>query len=162
MEVMMEVVQIVITALLAGWLTIGVRDNILHPEINEQYTAEVLSMARLERDYPDEFARMSQRALTNRVTQRLLFRLIVITEALVAGALWIGVVGLLMGLAETGSAEVGQMIAVGAALGFTTLWGMFLIVGNYFCYWFCHVEAQATHFFMLLWGLATLIVLLLP
>ena len=52
------------------------------------------------------------------------------------------------------------MIALFGATAFVAIWSGFLVVGNYFSYWFCHEGAQNTHYQMTLWGLATAILLI--
>jgi hypothetical protein len=52
-----------------------------------------------------------------------------------------------------------QAAGLVAAMVFTATWGGFLIVGNHFCYWYARDSGQATHFQMLLWGMATTILL---
>ncbi|MEO0380325.1 MAG: DUF2165 domain-containing protein [Pseudomonadota bacterium] len=160
MESTILAAQALSTGLIAAWLTLGVRDNILHPSVNETYTAEVLEMARMKTDYPDEFATVAHRAITDRALQRFAFRLVVWAELLATIVLWIGVVALLMGIAGTGDVTTGRSIALIGAMMFTAVWAGFLIVGNHFCYWFCHEGAQNTHYQMTLWGLGTVIVLM--
>ena len=153
--------QALATSLLASWLTLGVRDNILHPSVNETYTAEVLAMTRMKDAYPEEFGHVAHRAITSRALQRFAFRLIVGAELVATLVLWAGVIGLIMGLAGTGSVETGRAIAMAGAMLFTAIWAGFLIVGNHFCYWFCHEGAQNTHYQMTLWGVGTMILLAL-
>lgn len=147
------------TGLIGAWLTLGVRDNILHPAVNETYTAEVMAMTRMQAEYPDEFTHVAHRAVTNRRVQQWAFRLVVAAELVAALLLWAGVVALLMALAGTGTAVTGRSIAMAGAMLFTAVWAGFLIVGNHFCYWFCHDGAQNTHYQMTLWGLGTMILL---
>ena len=63
-----------------------------------------------------------------------------------------------LGLAEP---ETGRAVAMVGALCFTAIWAGFLVVGNYFCYWYCHEAGQNTHFQMTLWGMANMIFLTL-
>ncbi|MEO9573136.1 MAG: DUF2165 domain-containing protein [Tateyamaria sp.] len=160
METTILAAQALATSLIAAWLTLGVRDNILHPSVNETYTAEVMEMTRLKAEYPDAYAPLAHRPVTDRRLQHLAFRLVVGIELLAAIVLWIGTVALLMSIAGTGSVETGRSIALVGAMLFTAVWAGFLIVGNHFCYWFCHEGAQNTHYQMTLWGLGTLIVLM--
>ena len=161
METTVLAAQTLCTSLIAAWLTMGVRDNILHPAVNETYTAEVMEMARLRAEYPEAYAAIAHRAITDRRLQRLAFHLVVAAECLAALVLWIGVVALLMSLAGMGSADTGRSIAMIGTMLFTGVWAGFLIVGNHFCYWFCHEGAQNTHYQMTLWGIGTLILLAL-
>lgn len=158
MGVKMDLYHFISAALLAlpaAWLTIGVWENIRHPVMNETYTAEVLSMARLKHDYPQLFNQIGTRAIQNRGIQRLAFYAIVGAELGISLALWAGAGAHIfvpdMALTDT----LGKL----AILGFCSLWGSFLVVGNYFAYWMCHDIAQNTHFQMLFWGLGILIFL---
>lgn len=160
METTILAAQALATSLIGAWLTLGVRDNILHPSVNETYTAEVMEMTRMRAEYPDVFATVAHRAITHRGLQRCAFRLVVGAEFLATIVLWIGVVALLMGIAGIGDAKTGRSIALIGAAMFTAVWAGFLIVGNHFCYWFCHEGAQNTHYQMTLWGLGTMIVLM--
>ncbi|MEL6889123.1 MAG: DUF2165 family protein, partial [Pseudomonadota bacterium] len=66
---------------------------------------------------------------------------------------------LLMALMGTGTVAGGRSIAMIGAMAFTAVWAGFLIVGNHFCYWFCHEGAQNTHYQMTLWGVGTMVLL---
>lgn len=151
--------QTVSLALPAAWLTLGVRDNILHPSVNETYTAQVFTMERMAADFPEEYTRVAHRSITNRKTQRGAFYLVVLAEAVTTIVLWIGVACLVAALLGRASLETVLPVAQIGALMFTTIWGMFTVVGNHFSYWFCHEGAQNTHFQLTLWGMANLIFL---
>ncbi|WP_298920382.1 DUF2165 family protein [uncultured Roseobacter sp.] len=159
MEATLLLAQAVATGLIALWLTLGLKDNFLHPSVNEKYTAEVLAMTRMRAQYPEEFKAVAHRAITNRQTQQFAFRCVLVAEFVTCILLWLGVLGLLIGIRNPDAFEAGRIIAMLGALSFTTIWAGFLIVGNHFCYWFCHEGAQNTHFQMTLWGLATLILI---
>lgn len=149
--------QTVCVTFLALWLTSGAWDNLRYPDVNETFTAEVMEMARLRADYPDAFAMMAHRRVTNRTLQKAAFRLVLMWELLSTFALWGSVIMLAMALFGVHEVEAARDVSMIAVLMFTTTWAMFLIVGNHFCYWFGHEGAQNTHFQMTLWGLATLI-----
>lgn len=155
-ETVFLLLQVLSLGALAAWLSIGVWDNIRHPEINEGLTADVLSMGRMSQEYPEEHALMAHRAITSRATQKRLFRLIVAAEALTLLCLW-GATFMLLAL---GATETARALALIAVMMFCAIWAGFLIAGNYFCYWFCHEGSQATHFYMLFWGLGTILILL--
>ncbi len=154
-------VQGLATALIAAWLTLGVRDNILYPSANETYTAEVMSMVRMKEEFPGEYAHVAHRAITDRRVQLFAFRLVVVAELVATVLLWIGVIAVLMAFVGTGSVETAKTLCLIGAIAFTAVWGGFLVVGNHFCYWFCHEGAQNTHYQMTLWGLATTILIAL-
>lgn len=161
MDQMLIAAQALATGLVASWLTLGVRDNILHPSVNETYTAEVMEMSRMKAEYPAEFAHVAHRAVTNRKLQQLAFRIVVAAELVATLVLWAGVIGLIMGLVGTGAVDTGRAVALAGAMLFTAVWAGFLIVGNHFCYWFCHEGAQNTHYQMTLWGVGTMILVAL-
>lgn len=159
MEQIVLLAQIGSLSFIASWLTLGVRDNILHPAVNEVYTAQVMEMTRLREEFPEEYAQVAHRAVSDRQVQRLAFRAVVAAELLATLILWAGVVALCMALVGTGTVETGKSIALLGALLFTAIWAGFLIVGNHFSYWFCHEGAQNTHYQMTLWGLGNMIFL---
>ena len=159
MDSALLVAQIIATCSLASWLTLGVRDNLLHPSVNETYTAEVMNMTRMRLEYPAEFAQVAHRAIADRRIQLIAFRLVIGAELLTTLLLWLGTIALLLGLAGAAKTETAQMLALYGASAFVAIWSAFLIVGNHFCYWLCHEGAQNTHFQMTLWGLATVILL---
>lgn len=156
---MILLAQTVSLALPALWLALGMRDNILHPSVNETFTAQVMTLDRMKTDFPEQYARLAHRAVPQRSRQRAAFRLAILGEGLALILLWTGVV--LMGLALFGSVPVSsaRSVAILGALTFTCVWAGFLIVGEHFAYWFCHDGAQNTHFQMVLWGLGNMIFL---
>jgi predicted small integral membrane protein len=147
------VCQALAVSFLAAWLTIGVYENIRHPVLNRTYTSEVLDLARLRNTYPEIYAKIAYRRISNKTLQHIAFVVIVIGELVATLLLWAGAISLFLG---TENAHVMAMLGV---MSFTTVWASFLIAGNWFCYWFCHEAAQNTHYQMVLWGLATLILL---
>lgn len=159
METTLIAAQALTTGLIAAWLTLGVRDNILHPSVNETYTAEVMDMTRMRQEYPEVFAHVAHRAIADRRTHQLAFRLVVIVEVVATLVLWCGVVALLMAIVGTGTVDTARVVAMVGAMLFTTVWAGFLIIGNHFSYWFCHEGAQSTHYQMTLWGVGTMILL---
>ncbi|WP_300033556.1 DUF2165 domain-containing protein [uncultured Roseobacter sp.] len=159
METALILAQTVATGLIAAWLTLGLRDNILHPSMNETYTAEVLSMARMKEAWPEDYKTVSYRAITDRSLQKLAFRLVVIAEAIACAILWAGVVLLILSLAGLVMSDTGRTVALLGATAFTAVWGGFLVVGNHFYYWYCHEGAQNTHYQMTLWGMGTMILI---
>lgn len=144
----------------ALWLTIGVLDNLRHPRINEEVTAAVLSMSRMAVEYPEAYAQVSHRRIKSRALQQFVFRLAVVWEALATLALWLAFGWLVAALTGSADREGARAAAILAVLLFTSIWAMFLIIGNYFSYWLCHEGAQHTHYQMLLWGLATVLLLM--
>lgn len=158
-ETVVLIAQTVSVAAIAFWLATGVYDNIRYPLNNELFTAQVLSFERMRHDFPEEFARVAHRAIERRSAQLWAFRIAVLAELAACLVLIAGTVALLMALAGTGDIDTGRAVALLGATMFTAIWAGFLIVGNYFCYWFCHEGAQNTHYQMTLWGLGTMIFL---
>ncbi len=147
-------------AFTAAWLTVGALENLLHPFLNETYTAQVMDMERMREEYPEAYEHVAYRRLTNPGLRKLLFRVIVAWELLSTAGLWAGTIALggsVLGLVGTGTAIMLGLI--GTAL-FCSVWAGFLIAGNYFCYWFGHEGGQNTHFQMLHWGLANTVILI--
>ena len=153
------VAQAAMVLLLAMWITVAVRDNIIHADVNRDLVIQVLSMSTLKEEYPDIYESHAARSLTNPRLHRTFFGLIVLGELTAAALLWIGF-GLLalacLGVVET---QLAMNAALIGAMVFTVVWGGFLIGGNYWCYWMCHEGAQNTHFNLALLGLGTMIFL---
>lgn len=157
METALLISQTGLTAILAAWLFLGVRDNILYPVLNLTFTAEVMQLTRMRDAFPDHYAMVAHRRVTNAKWHRAVFRLIVWSEivvclVLVAAVIWMSFA--CIGLADAQSARTAAMIG---AFGFTSIWSAFLIGGNHFAYWYCHEGAQNTHFQMSIWGVGTMI-----
>ncbi|MEM1350767.1 MAG: DUF2165 domain-containing protein [Pseudomonadota bacterium] len=159
MDAAILIAQIICLAGLAGWLSFGVRDNILHPTLNETYTTEVMEMTRLKEEYPEVYAEVSHRAITDPKLQRVAFRLVVAAELAATILLWLGTAALVLALFGAVSSEVARSLGLYGATAFLAIWSAFLVFGNHFNYWFCHEGAQNTHYQMTLWGLGTLILL---
>jgi predicted small integral membrane protein len=143
----------------AAWLSTGVWDNYFYPQNNETYTAQVMSLERMRDAYPTEYARVAHRAIHDRRLQMLAFRVVLLAEVVATLLLWSGIVALILSLAGAVAHDTARALALLGAMAFTCVWAGFLVVGNYFCYWFCHEEGQNTHYQMTLWGLATMIFL---
>lgn len=157
----MSLLALAIMAALPGlWMVTGVADNWRVPELNRATVERVMRLELMERDYPDDFARVAHRRVESRAVINTAFRLIVVIETL-AAILLVGGAGLLA-LAALGVAEpaLARSVALAGALVFTAVWGGFLIGGNYFCYYYCHYEGQFTHFLLAIWGSITVAVLM--
>ena len=159
METVLLFAQMIATGALAGWLTLGVRDNILHPSINETYTAEVMDMTRMRSEYPEVYEQVSHRAVSDRKLQQFAFRAVIAMELCASILLWIGVLFLFLSIFGAVRPDTARVVAILGATAFLAVWTGMLIVGNYFCYWLCHDGAQNTHYQMALWGIGTLIFL---
>lgn len=159
LDLVILLAQITLISGIAAWLSTGVWDNIRHPSNNEDFTAEVMEMRRMRAAYPDAFARVAHRAITRRSLQRMAFRLVVLAELAAALILWTGAMLLIASAFGFSDPDTARAIALLGATLFTAVWMGFLIVGNYFCYWFCHEWAQNTHYQMTFWGMGTMIFL---
>ncbi|MGA9410565.1 MAG: DUF2165 family protein [Roseobacter sp.] len=159
MEAALLLTQLVATGVLSCWLTVGVRDNLLHPLMNETYTAQVMEMIRLRLEYPVEYEQIAHREITDRRIQTLAFRGIVAAEIIATLLLWMGTLALLMAVIGATPLDTAQPLAIYGATAIVAIWAGFLIVGNHFSYWLGHEGAQNTHFQMTLWGVSTLILL---
>ncbi len=159
METMIAVAQTCLTAYLGAWLLLGVRDNIAHPSMNGMFTAEVLDLARLREAYPEAYALIERRRITSPMLQRAAFVFIVCCEVLTCVLLWGAALWMALALFGLADLERARIAALAGALGFTSIWSGFLIVGNHFAYWYCHEWAQNTHFQMVLWGIGTMVFL---
>ncbi|MBC6407615.1 MAG: DUF2165 domain-containing protein [Rhodobacteraceae bacterium] len=158
-ETVLLLAQLTAVTAIAGWLSTGAWDNLVHPDNNELYTSQVMAMDRMKEEYPVEYARVAHRAITDRTIQKLAFRLVVAAEVGATIVLWIGTLALLGALIGVTAVETARALALLGGLMFTAVWAGFLIVGNYFCYWFSHAESQNTHYQMTLWGLVNMILL---
>lgn len=158
-DVMLLFAQAVLTACLMGWMLSGVLDNWRHPLLNENAVAMVMRFELMEADYPEDFAHVKHRKVENPKVIRAMFILLVLWESVAALFLSVGTVSLVLALFGVAEVEMARTLATLGALAFTANWAGFLIGGNYFCYWYCHFPAQATHMMLALWG--TLVVILL-
>ena len=159
LDLVLPLAQFALVLFLALWLTIGAFENVVHPTLNETFTSQVLDMTHMREQFPEAYAAVAYRRVASPGLRRFLFRFIVTWEVTATVALWIGTVT--VGLAMLGqmSPDVARGWAILGVLLFTTTWAGFLVAGNWFCYWFCHEGAQNTHYQMTLWGLATMIFL---
>jgi len=147
---------------MAGWMLTGLWDNIAHPRINADLVDEVLTLARLRTDYPDAYERLKHRAINAPGLRRAIFGAAVTLEACAALGLLAGSLLLLLAMFGAIAPELARSVALIGTVLFSSVWAGFVIMGNYFCYWCGHEGAQNTHFQLLLCGLGTLILLILP
>ncbi|MFY0311813.1 DUF2165 domain-containing protein [Leisingera sp. D0M16] len=151
--------QAVSVAFMAAWLTIGALENLLHPFLNETYTAEVMDMTRMREEYPEAYRFVAYRRVTSSRLRRGLFRCIVVWEIAATAALWAGSAALAMSAAGRLPQDTAIALGLAGTLMFTATWCGFLIAGNWFCYWFGHEGGQNTHFQMTLWGMLNAVLL---
>ncbi|MEO0426285.1 MAG: DUF2165 family protein [Pseudomonadota bacterium] len=159
METSLIVGQTVFVWLIALWILLGALENIRNPKVNRDSVAEVMDMSRMAAVYPAMHAVFSRNKVTDPRLHALAFRVIVWGEAivaaiLVAAAIWL--TAACMGVAEIEGAKV---LAAWGAIGFTLVWGLFLVGGQWFHYWCGYESAQATHFAAAIWGMVTFAIL---
>ncbi len=158
-EIMLLITQTASVFMLASWLSIGLFENIFFPEFNRRFTNEVLELTRISKEYPEVYALVKYRRITNQAVQNAIFWAIVFWQFVAVAVLWAGTISLLLAVFNLFEIEKALAIGLLGTLLFTMTWAGFLIVGNWFCYWFCHGEGQNTHFQMTLWGTATSILM---
>ncbi len=151
-DIALPIAQTVLTFCLGGWMVSGVFNNWMFPRLNEAAVAMVMNFELMELTYPDDFAVVQHRKITNPKAVRAVFYLMVSSETVTALLLTAG--GLLMALSLFGlvPSETARLLALLGALAFTINWTGFLIGGEYFCYWYCHFGSQATHMMLAIWG----------
>ena len=148
--------QSAVVAIEAAWLTVAVFDNIRYPRLNERGFARVLGMELVKQQDPDVYADVSDRRVDNPRMEKVLFRMLVAAEVIVSILLWLGALALLLaafGLFDDGAANTLAHIGV---LGFIAIWASLLIGGQWFWYRIGLAAAQQAHFFLTIWGIATL------
>ncbi|MEQ9259774.1 MAG: DUF2165 family protein [Roseovarius sp.] len=160
LETVFMLVLIVNVGALAAWLSVGAFENVVHPYLNETYTGEVMDMLRMREDYPDAYRHVAYRRVRSPRVRKLLFRFIVAWEVTATLLLWAGTACLVMAALGTLAIDTALAMAMLGVLAFTATWCGFLVVGNWFCYWFGHEGGQNTHFQMTLWGLANMLMLM--
>ncbi|MDX1742695.1 MAG: DUF2165 family protein [Ruegeria sp.] len=142
---------------MAAWLTVGVLENLIHPFLNETYTAQVMDMERMREEYPEAYVHVAYRRVSSPKIRKQLFSVIVAWELLAVAGLWLGAGGMAGATAGLLGVSVALSLGLLGAALFCATWAGFLIAGNYFCYWFGHEGGQNTHFQMLHWGMANCI-----
>ena len=149
---MILIAEALMTGLVGLWMVTGAFDNWRFPDLNRAAVATVLRMDRMAEQYPEEFAQVAHRRLTDDRAIRFLFRMVVLWETIAALLLCLGALLLAFaGLVGT-DPDPARTIALAGAMAFTATWAGFLIGGNYFCYYYCHFEGQFTHFLLVIWG----------
>ena len=150
--------QAVLVALQAAWLTLGAYSNLRWPRTNKPYVDDVVTME-LTKENPEIYEDHKHRAVYDPRLIGFMFRAVAVSEATVAAFLWIAAGCLLLAALGAMAADLARLIALLAVLAFTAIWGSFLVGGQWFHYWVSEQSPQNTHFFMLLWGIGTLIFL---
>lgn len=159
METLELVGQTLLVALLAGWLLLGVVENIRFPEVNRSLVRAVLNMERIREEQPEIYELCKGNRITSDAVHRTLFAAIVVAECIAVAVLLWGTAAL--ALAVVGAADPGfaRLVAGWGTVLFTAIWGAFLVGGQWVHYWAAWKDTQSTHYFMTLWGIATFIAL---
>jgi len=157
-ETVLLLAQALLVALQAAWLTLGAYSNLRWPRTNKDSVTNVVSME-LTKERPEVYEDHKHRAVTDPKSIGFLFYSVGLIEAAVAGLLWVAAGALLLAAPGMLAVDSARALALLAVLAFTAIWGAFLVGGQWFHYWVSEQSPQTTHFFMLLWGIATLIFL---
>lgn len=153
------VIKALVCALPGAWLALGVLDNLRYPDINRSEVARVLRLEALD-EWPEVRARVGHRRIENATVIRAAFVLIVLAELSASCLLLAGAIGLAGHGFGTWSLAPALTVAQGGALAFTCVWAGMLIGGQWFYYWYGEF-GQQTHFLAALWGLGTLVILMI-
>ena len=150
--------QIAALTFQALWLSIAAYSNWRYPRTNRDSVIKVLTMELTKEDagiYEDHRHRkIEDLSLMHRV-----FVVVCAVETLVAAALWASAVLMGLVLLDAATPAFAKAVAILSVTAFTSIWAAFLVGGQWFHYWVSAESPQGTHFSMLLWGLATLILL---
>ncbi len=157
-EIVLLLAQSLLVALQAAWLTLGAYSNLRWPRTNKDSVTNVVTME-LTKERPEVYEDHKHRAVTDPKSIGFLFYGVGVIEAAVSVFLWFAAGALLLAIPNMFDVETARALAIVAVAAFTAIWGAFLIGGQWFHYWVSEQSPQSTHFFMLLWGIATLIFL---
>jgi predicted small integral membrane protein len=146
--------QAAMVGLLAGWIALGAIENIRAPDVNRVFVGEVMAMTRV-RQNPDVWRLVRGNRVEDPRLHRLAFAVIVAVEGVVTILLSAGFVALTLAAFGAVAAETARVWAAAGVIGWTGIWGCFLLGGNWFHYWIGSEWAQNTHFLMTVWGVAT-------
>lgn len=154
----MLVIQALMVAAQAAWLSLAAYSNLRYPRTNRDYVVQVMTME-LTKEDPNIYEDHKHRRLTSRPLMNGLFAMVAVAEALIALALWLSSALLLASLCGFVTAEVARTAALLSVASFTAIWAAFLVGGQWFHYWVSSISPQNTHFSMLFWGLFLLLLL---
>ena len=154
-------VQSIAVLLLGGWMLTGALDNLLNPRLNGEFVAMVLKLERLQELYPDLYEQFKYRRVERSSVQWLFFGAIVLTECSACLLLLLGSGLMFHAWLTVSDPALAKSIALVGTLVFVSVWAGMIVFGNWFLYWMSHEWAQNSHFQLLLWGLGTMILLLI-
>jgi predicted small integral membrane protein len=161
-EPLAAAVLLVEAAMVAGlgvWMAVAVYDNWVHAALNRAGVAMVMGLEIMARDFPEEFAVVAHRRVTDPRLVDLAFQAIRITETLAAGALLVSALALAGAALGMVAPLAATVLAVLSVAFFCLIWAGFIIGGNYFHYYYCHQWGQSNHFMFMYWGLFVLVLL---
>ena len=147
--------QSAIVAFQGAWLTVAVQDNIRNPRLNERGFATVLGMDLVKQD-EEVYRAVANRQIKNPKVEKAFFLALVAAEVAVSALLWIAALALLLAALGFVSASGAREWATLAVLGFVAIWASLLIGGQWFWYRIGMLPAMQAHFFLVIWGTATL------
>lgn len=159
METLILLGQALLVGLLGGWLAIGAVENVRAPSVNRDLVAAVLSMTRVRDERPEIYEAVKGNRIESPAVHRALYVGIVAVEFVVAAVLLAGTALLLLAAFGLAAAETARIVAVSGTLGFTAIWGAFLVGGQWVHYWAAWKDSQFTHYFMTIWGAVTFVAL---
>lgn len=159
METVVLAGQCVLVGLLAGWLALGAIENIRRPWVNRDSVSDVLAMRTMRDEWPDTYRAFRSNRIEDARLHRLIFSAIVAAESIVAVTLVAGTAALGLALFELIPTETARIVAALGVLGFTAIWGAFLVGGQWVHYWVGHEGTQHSHFLLALWGVGTWVAL---
>ena len=159
MDVMLLLVQALAVGAVGVWMSVAVRDNWQHPDLNLKAVAMVMRMDFMEKEYPEEFAVVAHKRVEDPALHRRAYRTIVTFETIAAAALLLSAALLFLAAIGIIGADTARILASGALVWFSSIWAGFIAGGNHFHYWYSHHSSQTTHYFLMFWGLLNLILI---
>ncbi len=152
----METVELLgeaaLVATLAGWIGIGVIENIRFPTVNGDLVAMVMRMDRVKEERPEIYEAVKGNRIDSLAAHAWAYRAIVAVELLAAVLLTLGTVLLVLAAIGAGGAEGARAVAAAGCVVFSLVWGGFLVGGQWFHYWAGWKDSQFTHLFLAIWG----------
>jgi len=162
METVIILGQAVFVGLLAGWIAIGVYENIREPRVNRDLVVSVLTMEAVRDESPEIYEQTKRNRITSPSFHRFAFGAIVVAELVATALLSIGTLLLLGAALKLVDLESARVTAVLGTVLFTAIWGGMLVGGQWVHYWVGTLNVQFTHYFMTIWGIVTFLALVLP
>ena len=156
MELQWFVVSVLV-GIEAAWMTLAVLNNVRHAEHNRASVVAVMQMTWLAEDMPESYAAFQHRRCLSDAFPHAAFRVVVTVECCAAFALWVASITALLVAFGMAAAPIAAPIVVLGTLAFCVPWASFLIGVEWFVYFATPRSPQYTHFFLLVWGILTLI-----